>query len=732
MKIRILSVLIPSLFALINAALAEPKDFKWSGGAGIGGIAAREDSRDSSKLREYRDLSDGLLGVLDLRGHGEKFHFEAFGENLGREDMLFNLRGGVYGHFKFRITADWMTHGFGFGPDGARTPYVGAGSSNLMLFSTNAAALRDSNVPPWDSFKFKTDRRAIAGEFEYTGDSPWYVRTEISDVSLEGVNKADAAALGTSPGNGFVDLPYPVDWNTRNTIVESGYQTPRGHISLNWTQSSFLNANMLLNFQNPFFGFGMDTATFAPSNDYTRIGINGVLRNLPWNSTFSGRATYSQVTDGADMIGSVLNTSGSVGLTATNPSASRFKGKAENETVQFSFASEPLKGLDARAYYKFYRRHNGSTPIEFRTLTSGLACFAEGTTSAANINVYCRSDRYGYSKQNPGIESFYKITRENRVSAGFDYLDMQRDRFDAERTREKKAFVQYANTSLSTLTARVRYQHLQRRSDFLTDHAGFDANSPFYLERSNRAFDVANLNQHILKAYADWAPWRLLDFGFEAYFKKNNYRDLKLGRTKDSRKELYASVAYGDPAKFQIVLFGDIEFINYDSYHRTVNAGSCPTSSPNCFDPNVAATATAFNWSSKLRDKNWVAELGADWQATEKLAFKGAASLSETDGAVDFQSQTLDSGAPAASLFPIHSYDNTRRLTITPRAVYLLAGHVELTLGYSYEKYDYGDDQFAGYVYAIGSGTTTSYLSGIYAFPDYRAHIVYSTMRYRF
>jgi hypothetical protein len=729
MKIRVISVLIPSLFALISCAFAQEKAFKFAGSAGIGGIATSEDAKDASKLKEYRDLSDGPLGLFNLRGHGESFHFDAHGENLGREDMSMIVTGGVYGQVKFRFSADWITHAFGFGPDGARTPYLNPGSTNLLLFSTSPNTLRNSSVPPWISFAFKSDRRAIAGDFEYFGHAPWYFRTELSEVSQDGINKVDAAALGTSPGNGFVDLPYPVDFNTRSTSVEGGYHTPRGSISINWTESIFRNANQTLNFQNPFFGFGIDTATFAPNNDYNRISINGMLRNLFWNGTLSGQATYDKGTNSVDMITSVLNTSGSNTLTATNPSNLRFRGNADNETLQFSFASEPLHNLDMRTYYKLYSRHNNSTPIEFQVplTTSGLVCSQEGIGT-----VDCSSDRYEYTKHNPGFEAFYKITRENRLSAGFDYLDMKRDRFDANYTREKKVFLQYANYSFSMLTARIKYQYLQRRSDFLINDAGFNANDPYYLERFNRAFDVANLNQHLIKAYLDFTPWRFLDFGFEAYYKRNKYRDLSLGRTRDDRKEFYASATYGDPAKFQVTLFGDIEFINYDSYHRTINASPCPTSAPNCFNPGIDPTTTAFNWSSKLKDKNWIVELGADYPVTEKLSFKGSASIQETNGAVDFQSQTLANGAPATLLFPINSYDNTRRMSINPRAVYLIAGHAELTLGYAYEKYDYGDDQYAGYGYAIGTGTTTSYLSGIYAFPDYRAHIVYSAMRYRF
>jgi hypothetical protein len=421
-------------------------------------------------------------------------------------------------------------------------------------------------------------------------------------------------------------------------------------------------------------------------------------------------------------------------LTPTNPSEPAFNGKVENTTMQVSFVSEPMRRLDTRVYYKYFSRSNSSTEISFDVplTTTGLVCAEEGTTSSANVSVACKSDRYGFIKHNPGLEAGYRVTHGNRLSAGYDFLHTARNRFDTENTRENKVSVQWSNTSLDALTARFKYQYLYRRSDFLIDDAGFDATSTFYLERFNRSFDVANLNQHLIKAYFDWTLFKLFDFGFEAYYKNNKYKDLTLGRTNDDRSEFYGSVSYGDPEKFRATLFGDVEFINYDSYHRTINATTCPASSPNCFDPNSPPTTTAYNWGANLEDTNWTVEFAADWPLTSRLTIKGSAIVQETKGNVDFQSQTLEDGTPAALLFPINAYDNIKRRSVNPRAVYLPTKHVEVTIGYAYEKYEYSDDQFNGYQYTVGSGTTTSYLSGIYAFPDYTAHLVYGTMRYIF
>jgi hypothetical protein len=191
----------------------------------------------------------------------------------------------------------------------------------------------------------------------------------------------------------------------------------------------------------------------------------------------------------------------------------------------------------------------------------------------------------------------------------------------------------------------------------------------------------------------------------------------------------------GATAAFRVTLFGDIEFIEYDSYHRTVSTvaanGACTAAFPNCFDPNTAPNASNFNWGSTLDDTNWMIGVGADWPVMPRLIMRASAIIAKTDGSVDFQPQTLASGAPAANLPPINAYDNTRRTSLSLRAVWLADKNWELSGGYV-RRYKFDDAQFENYQYVVGTGTSTSYLSGMYAFQDYKANILFGTVRYKF
>jgi hypothetical protein len=313
-------------------------------------------------------------------------------ENIGRDDMP-RLPGRRVRQFKYRL-CDWLRHAT---VRAGRRPHAVRIRPEQSDLRPTPAARANSNVPPWTSFDFRTFRKDTGGNFEFSGGSPWYVRLDANEVRQTGINKADSAALGTSPGNGFIDLPYPVDWVTRSVVAEAGYQAPRGHFSVNWTQSKFQNENVLLNFQNSFFGNGMDTATFAPDNDYMRIGLSGVLRQLPMSSSLSGRLAYSKATNSTNMLGAVLNTAGSATPVATNPTSSTFD---QGQAGRFKLSSLPMRNLDTRLLQLLQAENDSAR--SFRPHGRALLLHG-GNDRAGQRNVFCSDDQQA-TKHNPGFE----------------------------------------------------------------------------------------------------------------------------------------------------------------------------------------------------------------------------------------------------------------------------------------------------------------------------------------
>src|SRR5262249_12747267 len=292
----------------------------------------------------------------------------------------------------------------------------------------------------------------------------------------------------------------------------------------NLMHSSFDNGNSVLRWQNDFFGGGpalLDTTILLPSNDLTRLGINGNLRQLPMDSTLAGRFTYIQLTNDVTLQQNMLSTGAPNPL--TTPSEPGFPGDIKNTTASVSLASRPRPTLDTRLYYDYASQKNDSTEMTFNPATaSGLRL---GSTDprvncAAAAGVLCSADRFHYLRHDIGAEANYRMSRENKLSGGLEYLHTERERADFPSTKDKKVFAEWKNSSLDGLTSRVKYQFLDRRSDFVADTATLAANP---MDLFVRRFDFANVNQNLIKAVLDMVPGGGFDVGVEAIFKDNNY-----------------------------------------------------------------------------------------------------------------------------------------------------------------------------------------------------------------
>lgn len=711
------TIIAAGVLAAWGASAQEPapgealgQGFRLTGSVSVGGLLLNDNSYGNPyRLKEYRDLESGVLAGFDVQGRGTNYHLNALGENLGRDDQSIDIRGGKYDVFKYRLFESRLVHNWTFN---ARTPYSGVGTDSLT------ATFPNRDVGTWDTFDFRKKRDNVGGMVELWAGSPWFVRVDANEVTERGLQLVSGAS-GTSPGNGFVDKPFPIDYKTKNVSAETGYATKRGQAVLTLSHSTFTNQNDTLRWTNPFFANGTDTTWLPPDNQYSKIGLNGTLKQLPYGSTLAGRATYSKTTSSFPIAGAALNTGGVFG--ATNPDRGTFDGEVIHKTASLSLHSNPTSAIDTRFYFNYFKKDNRSTTVTFVTPPTGLNC---GGTS-------CVTENLNYKKDDLGVDVGYRINSTNRVIVGLQYIDLDRNRVDFDNTKDRIGRIEYRNTSLDWLATRIKYQRLERRSHFLEGDAGTGPTDPAFLDRFIARFDASNVDQDLLKMAFDLSPAELLDVGLEAIVKHNNYKDTVLGRTKDDRQELYFSVAHGDPNRFRIMLFGDVEYVKYDAVHRNISF----LAASNAYDPNSAPQCSGsscnYNWDATNRDRSWAVGIGADWVPMSRLKVNASVISQWTHGTADFSVQpTPNAINPTAD--KIYNFDNMRRTTFNLKGTYALSRRWDITGGYAYERLKFSDIAFDNYAYNVGTGTSTSYLSGAYANPNYNATIVYLTGTYRF
>ena len=718
MKRKLLTVLVAN--ALAASALAQ-EDMVVHGSASFGIQYVEHDAQDPSKLNEYRDLKEGesALFGFELRGRSDTSHFNAYGENLGADDQYLNLTGGRYDSFKFRLYSDQLRHNLGSGP-GARSPFSGIGGATIT------APFPLPAVPSWNTFDHSYKRQDTGGFFEWQKLSPWYFRVEANQIKRDGIN-VYAGANGTSPGNGFTDLPVPIDWTQRNYSAEVGHSTRRSHFAVNLMYSTFENENEVLRWSNRYFGNQLDSTYLPPENQMWRIALNGNLRQLPLNSTLAARFTYSNLTNEVGMPGTQLSIPAGVGsFQLTNPSSGTFEGDITKWTLGLALNSQLARSLDTKVYFNWVKEENDSTRMSFNPAPNAVSGLRGGATGA-NVNCDaaglnpCTPELFEYEKRQIGAEAGWRVTPANKLTAGLEYTDYERERADFQENEETRVFAEWKNSTFDWMTSRLKYQYMHRTGDF-HPHPEVLAANP--MDLFVRRFDVANVDQNLVKAAFDFTPAPLLDLGIEVIYKENRYKDTPLGRTEDTRHEVYGSVGYGDPKRWRVHLFGDVEYVKFDSRHRV------GTGNP---DPATPPTATTYNWTSKNEDDSWQVGIGFDWAVMTRLMLKASLIYAETDGHTDF---TVQPGGDPAPRPPIEASDDTTRVAFNLRGIYELSRAWQLTAGYAYEKYRYSDIAYDGTRYVVGSlaavPNTSSIVTGQFSFQNYEAHIAYLVAKYRF
>ena len=723
MQRKNIAALIACLFLAVPAVYAADGGFTLTGSVGLGGQSVNtSDTVDEGKMREYRDLTSGVLSVFDLKGRSSSYYLDFYGENLGRTDMFLDLDGGSYGSFKYRLLSNSLQHYF---TTGAKTPYSGLGTAN------QTATLPNLDPSTWNVYDLAYKRRNDGAMFEFAFNSPWYVRMDAGQIRFNG-NKLQAFAQGTGSGNGFVDLAVPVDYTTRDFSFEGGYSSPNLHVALSYLDSKFENDNPILHWTNGYFGndnppatsanLGTDTSYLPADNQLKRWSLNGMIKKLPLSSSLALRYTASESTSDVTLGTSQLI--GSASARSTAPFAADpgiFHGKINYDTWALTWSANPVEKLDFRLYAYDFKRDNQSPQVifsGFTTATNSLGCVGViggtgpiGTSTGPRI---CENEPFGFDRKNYGAEAAWRLTRTNRITAGYDHVKTDREFHpDSDSTKDDRYSLEWRNTALDTLVASLKYQYIERRSNFLAAA----------LPSTVWSFDVANMNRQIAKLGLDYTPVPKVDLSAELYYKQSDYKDSPSGRTADDRGEIYLSSVYGAQDGFRVKAYVDYEKTTTDA--RLVNR-------------NSTTGATNYTVFTGVDDKFEAFGLGFDWPAQERLLVTGAASWNRSKGAVDFNGLAGATALPT-TLVDITNYGNNERLALDLNGTYQLTGAWDLTAGLAYEDVTFNDIQFDPYSYILpptplvgAAQATASYLSGWYRDPAYKATIGYLLVKHTF
>jgi len=631
-----------------------------------------------AKATEYRDLKEpgGLYGSARLKLDTDKYFLNFEAGDFGYHTQYYRIGGGMWGKFKLNLFYNEIPHNITFD---ARTPFFKPGEDTLTLIPPITLS---TDPALWHTFDYSILRRQYGGDFKVDVLRPFFF-----DVSFERENRNGIKPIGVSrvttgaPQNAF-ELPEPIDYATTNLIVSAGYAKKPLFLSLNYVFSDFGNDNNALNL--PLFPPPTFTAPTAislpPDNAYHRGTFKGAL-SLPFNSRFSTNVGFSSVrseTPTVSLIGSA------------------FTGKADTQNYDVALTTNPLRFLDAKIYYKYYKRDNKS----------------DDPTGVVNTFLDYKITTYGGElglrlPQNFYLSGGYKYVRTDRNEEGeTDPLLILPSNMD------NNFFVDLKWSGLDFLEARAGYERLDRDVHYRTPQSAVDV---------NRMFSYAAQKRDTVKAMLDIFPLENLNFGLEYRFKNTDYTDTQFGLKREQGHEVEVSAAYSLGKIAKLYAYGDFEWTKFWQSR---------------------ASFTGLPWEADQLDRSWGYGIGTEvYVIPKKLTLIFQHDYLKSNGNVDFSLSSGLFGSNGLPAFPtanqenidIGQWDDYTLYSFMIKAVYNISNHFEASLGYAFERFDYNDAQLGNYRFApTGVASSTAILTGAYKDQSYTENLIFAGITYKF
>ena len=686
--------------ATFSTALSE--EVKLEGEVGAKGVYAGVTGEEGgrAKFTEYRDLQQGvsIFGDVGLGLNSERNFLKFRATDMGYDTQSYRLDGGMWGKFKFDLFYDEIPHNLTFD---ARTFFFEAGHHALV-------GTPNTNFSAWNTFDYSIDRKQYGGGFKLPLLKPFYFDVSFQREDRDGIKPAGTAP--GSPGGIVLEIPEPVDYTTNNLKLEGGYAKNPFFLSAGFIYSDFDDHNDKLTFTHPVAPFPVDTLTLSPDNKYYKGYFKGAVK-LPLNSKFNVNAGYSSAKSDTSLLNSFVDTGTINPVTLSKLS---FDGKINTKNYSFVLTSNPLRILDGKIFYSFYKRENRNDVVFQNEITLGTIEF---------------NKPFDYKKNAAGIDLGLKFPENFYLSGGYKYIKTDRrlqgiepteitDTTEAEQippnTKDNIYSADLRWTGLDFLVFKAGYERLDRNADFPT---------PFV--PVNRRSVYSSFDRDTFRTSVDLYPVENLNLGFGYLFKRTDYDEI-FGLKNDKRHEFESSADYMIGKIAKLYGFFNLEWIKFIQ--------SVQNPSPlNAFSEDQQERTYGFGIGTEV------------YAIPQKLTFICQFDYEKSNGNVDL---TLDPSTFAgAGLGPatganndnidITNLDDYTKYAFKFKAAYHFTKSVIVSAGYVYERFKYNDIQLDNYQFvnpAVGpvTGGNAGYLTGAYKDQSYKAHLVFGGVTYKF
>lgn len=654
--------------AVVAAQTPAPPSVPVSGEISTGGRNVDNDT-NSSKLTEYRDLSDKVyLPALSLNlfdtGRGRFLQFG--GKNISLNDQSLMFRGGWLG--RLHLNLDWagIPHNYS---NKAQTPYtfrsrgvLEAPANVPLTFKKLATAAPDApDVVASDQLIANYQAAFLRPTTLGTQSTIGRVAMEYSALETmrfgitydrwkkEGL-KPSFGPIGDRPPRTLnIQITEPVDYRTNDVTVSAEHVGRRFQAQFNYQFSDFANKVDTLLWENIYTSAAPDSTfdawdrsvsvygrrPLAPDNRYHNASVSAGL-NLPADSQLSATFAYGRLGQNETLLPYSYNSN-----VLVNPTLPRPTAEAEIETTQalVDYVINPIQKLNLRAWVRHYGLDNNTPQSRWQYVTSDTTNL-NGTVAYVNkrVNLPFASDR-----TNGGIDASYRILRST-LSAGYEREAVQRDFREAD-TAEDRVTVSWRLRPTSWANLRARYVFGRRNGDYdpFVTREGYwygpteasDGNNPRFTFDNHPdmvRFDVADRRRHQGEFTLTVNPRESVSFSGNVRYRYDNFdSDVQpiqplagtgvgdvtattpgdqLGLLKDIRWRYSLDTFYMPADRFSLNAFLSLD--NSTSRQRSLEFDENQKMTPNSVATAELGgwTRAGSQWTADFKDRNWTAGFG--------------------------------------------------------------------------------------------------------------------------
>ena len=355
-------------------------------------------------------------GYVAVDGYGRyvsgSYRLDWYAEDLGLDSRVLEIDGGHQGVFGFNLGYRELPYRRF---DTSETVFSGSGGDTLVLPGTwTAAATTDGMTDLASSLRRQdigSDREIIDVGADWMPAKGFRLFADFKRQTQDGID--------IMAGSSFTQaslLPRWIDYETDQVDAGIEYSTGRGAVTLAYYLSDFSNNNASLTWDTPFTsspGAEQLRMATAPDNEFQQVSLSGAYRAEMWDTVVAASVAIGNGEQDQAFLPYTINPN----VVAPPLPTSNLDGDVDTTNYALTITARPIPKARVKLAYRYDERDNKTTQWGWDRVIVDL--FNSGEIEE-NLP-------YSFERKTLSLSGEYVLWNDLRVSAGWDYKEIDRD-----------------------------------------------------------------------------------------------------------------------------------------------------------------------------------------------------------------------------------------------------------------------------------------------------------------